>query len=63
MSQQDQTPGEPEPREEAPDSPEFRADTITKIRQGLEDVKAGRTTPAAEVFEELRCKFSIPRNA
>jgi prevent-host-death family protein len=38
-----------------------RAETVEKIRQGLEDVKAGRTTPAAEVFEELRRKFKIPR--
>ena len=40
-----------------------RAETVAKIRQGLEDVKAGRTTPAAEVFEELRRKFNIPRSA
>ena len=40
-----------------------RADAVAKIRQGLEDVKAGRTTPAAEVFEELRRKFNIPRSA
>ena len=63
MSQHDQVPDDPELREEAPASPEFRAETIAKIRQGLEDVKAGRTTPAAEVFEELRRKFNIPSNA
>jgi prevent-host-death family protein len=40
-----------------------RAATVEKVRRGLEDVKAGRTTPAAEVFEELRRKFKIPRSA
>lgn len=39
-----------------------RAETVEKIRRGLEDVKAGRTTPAAEVFEELRRKLNIPRS-
>lgn len=38
-----------------------RADAVAKLRQGMEDVKAGRTTPAAEVFEELRRKFKTPR--
>ena len=38
-----------------------RKDALEKIRQGLEDVKAGRTTPAAQVFEELRRKYNIPR--
>ena len=37
-----------------------RSDTMAKIRQGLDDVKAGRTTPASEVFEELRRSFDIP---
>jgi len=40
-----------------------RAETVVKIRRGLGDVKAGRTTLAAEVFEELRRKFNIQRNA
>jgi prevent-host-death family protein len=31
------------------------------IRQGLEDVAAGRTRPAREVFDELRAKHRIPR--
>jgi prevent-host-death family protein len=40
-----------------------RSETLAKLEQGLEDVKAGRTTPAAEVFEALRRKFDIPRRA
>jgi prevent-host-death family protein len=39
-----------------------RADAVEKIRRGLEDVKSGRTTPAAEVFEELRRKLDLPRS-
>ena len=31
------------------------------IRQGLEDLAAGRTRPAREVFDELRAKYRIPR--
>jgi len=31
------------------------------IRQGREDVANGRTRPAAQVFEELRNKYKIPR--
>ena len=30
------------------------------IRQGHEDVKAGRTQSAEEVFEELRIKHGLP---
>ena len=41
---------------------EDRRDAVEKIRCGLEDVRAGRTTPAAQVFEELRREFGIPRN-
>jgi len=37
------------------------ADAREGIRQGLEDVAAGRTRPAQEVFDELREKYSIPR--
>jgi prevent-host-death family protein len=37
-----------------------RADEHEAIRQGLEDVKAGRTRPAREVFEEIRRKYGIP---
>lgn len=40
-----------------------RADSIAKIRQGLEDVKAGRSTALSEVFEELRRKTEGPRDA
>jgi prevent-host-death family protein len=39
-----------------------RAETVELIRRGLADVKAARTTPATEVFEELRRKFDVPRN-
>ncbi|MGA1981944.1 MAG: type II toxin-antitoxin system Phd/YefM family antitoxin [Acidobacteriaceae bacterium] len=31
------------------------------IRQGMEDVRAGRVRPAREVFKELRAKYRIPR--
>ena len=31
------------------------------IRQGLEDVKKGRTRPAREVFDEIRVGHGIPR--
>lgn len=31
------------------------------IHRGYEDVKAGRTRPAAEFFEELREKHGFPR--
>jgi prevent-host-death family protein len=31
------------------------------IRQGLDDVKHGRTRPAREVFDEIRRKHDIPR--
>jgi prevent-host-death family protein len=37
------------------------ADEEEAIRQGLEDVKAGRTRPAREVFDEIRRKYDIPR--
>jgi prevent-host-death family protein len=37
------------------------ADEEEGIRQGLEDVKAGRTRPAREVFDEIRRKYDIPR--
>jgi len=38
------------------------ADEDEGIRQGLEDVRAGRTRPAAEFFEEFRAKHRIPRS-
>jgi prevent-host-death family protein len=37
------------------------ADAREGIRQGLEDVREGRTRPAKEVFEEMRHKYRIPR--
>jgi prevent-host-death family protein len=37
------------------------ADVREAIRQGLEDVEAGRTRPADEFFEEMRQKYAIPR--
>ncbi|HEY4930730.1 MAG TPA: type II toxin-antitoxin system Phd/YefM family antitoxin [Terriglobales bacterium] len=37
------------------------ADAEEGIRQGLDDVKHGRTRPAREVFDEIRRKHDIPR--
>jgi prevent-host-death family protein len=37
------------------------ADEDEAIRQGLEDIRAGRTRPADEVFDEMRRKYAIPR--
>jgi prevent-host-death family protein len=31
------------------------------IRQGLEDLRSGRTRPARAVFDEIRSKYDIPR--
>ena len=31
------------------------------IRQGLEDVRSGRTRPARGVFDELRAQYGLPR--
>jgi predicted transcriptional regulator len=36
-------------------------EAIEGIRQGYEDVKAGRTQSAEEAFEELRVKHGLPR--
>jgi prevent-host-death family protein len=38
-----------------------RADVEEGIRQGLEDVKKGRTRPVREFFDEMRRKYEIPR--
>src|SRR6267378_2798656 len=38
-----------------------RADEEEAIRQGLEDVKAGRTRPAREFFAEFEAKHGIRR--
>jgi predicted transcriptional regulator len=36
-------------------------EAIEGIRQGYTDYQAGRTRPAAEIFEELRRKHDLPR--
>jgi PHD/YefM family antitoxin component YafN of YafNO toxin-antitoxin module len=38
-----------------------RADAAEGIRQGLEDLRKGRTRPAHEVFALIRSKHGIPR--
>ncbi|HUE24285.1 MAG TPA: hypothetical protein VMQ86_21565 [Bryobacteraceae bacterium] len=35
-------------------------EAVAGIRQGYEDVKAGRTQSADEAFEELRVKHGLP---
>jgi hypothetical protein len=42
-------------------TPEEQADIHEAIRQGLDDIKAGRYRPAEEVMEELRVKYNLPR--
>jgi prevent-host-death family protein len=37
------------------------ADVNEAIREGLEDVREGRTRPAKEAFKEMRHKYRIPR--
>lgn len=36
-------------------------EAVEGIREGYADLKAGRTRPAEEVFEELRVKHGLPR--
>jgi len=36
-------------------------DSIEGIREGYEDVKAGRTRPASDFLAEMRRKHGIPR--
>jgi hypothetical protein len=36
-------------------------ESVNAIRRGYEDVKSGRTRPAAEFLEELREKHGFPR--
>jgi len=36
------------------------AEAVEGIRRGLDDVKAGRTRPAAEALADLRRKHAIP---
>jgi prevent-host-death family protein len=31
------------------------------IRQGLEDIRNGRTMPAEEAFDRVRAKYGVPR--
>jgi prevent-host-death family protein len=38
-----------------------QADVNEAIRQGVEDLREGRTRPAREFFDELRRKHAIPR--
>ena len=38
-----------------------QADEAEGIRQGLEDIRKGRTRPAREVLEEFRRRHAIPR--
>lgn len=38
-----------------------QADATEGIRQGLEDLRKGRTRPAREVFEEIHAEYGIPR--
>lgn len=40
-----------------------QADESEGIRQGLEDVRKGRTQPAKEFFEAFRKEHGIPRRA
>src|SRR5262249_48785682 len=37
-----------------------REETLEAIREGLEDLNAGRTRPAREVLAELRRKYDLP---
>jgi hypothetical protein len=43
------------------DSQRNRAEINAAIRQGLEDVEAGRTRPASEVLKELRRNLDSPQ--
>jgi predicted transcriptional regulator len=36
-------------------------EAVEGIRKGYEDLKAGRTQPVEEAFEELRVKHGLPR--
>ena len=38
-----------------------KADVNEAIRQGLEDLREGRTRSANEVFEKVQRKYGIPR--
>ena len=38
-----------------------RVDVFEAIRQGLDDVRHGRTRPAKDVFNDIRRRHDIPR--
>jgi PHD/YefM family antitoxin component YafN of YafNO toxin-antitoxin module len=40
-----------------------QAGVIEGIRQGLEEMRAGRGQPAEQVLDEIRAEFEIPRDA
>jgi hypothetical protein len=40
-----------------------RIETIEGLRIGLEEMKDGKGRPAEELFEELRQKYNLPRDA
>lgn len=42
-------------------SDEEQADVHAAIREGLDDIEAGRFRPAADVMTELRAKYNVPR--
>lgn len=41
---------------------EERSQALAGIKEGLEDVAAGRTKPLKQAFDEMRSKLSIPRS-
>jgi anti-sigma factor RsiW len=43
------------------EEPELTEEDYAAIRRGIEDVKAGRTTPAEIVFARLRAKHGFPK--
>ena len=44
----------------APPEPYDRETHLALLREGLEDVKAGRTRPVAEAMEDIRKKLDLP---
>ena len=41
---------------------EERSQALGGIKEGLEDIAAGRTKPLKQAFDEMRSKLSIPRS-
>ena len=39
---------------------EERQEAVSGIKQGLDDVAAGRTQPVAEAFADIRKEFGVP---